>query len=215
VSDLLYVIGSPRKGSSESSAIAEAYLTEFRRTNPGAVIDVLDLWQEGLPAFDAERAAAKMTVFSGNELVGVEASAWEAVTAIFERFNAADAYLFTVPMWNGGIPWLLKLYVDILTQPGMVFGFDPVNGYVALLQGKRATVIYTSGVYAPGVPQAFGTDFHATYFNDWLRFIGIGEVEEIRFQPTVLTANPEQARRAARQQARTLAASASIGRKVA
>jgi FMN-dependent NADH-azoreductase len=215
MSDLLYVIGSPRRGSSESSAIAEAYLTEFRRTNPDAVIDTLDLWQEGLPAFDADRAAAKMTVFSGNGLVGVEAAAWEAVTAIFERFNAADAYLFTVPMWNGGIPWLLKLYVDILTQPGMVFGFDPVNGYVPLLQGKKATVIYTSGVYAPGLPQAFGTDFHATYFNDWLRFIGIGDVEEIRFQPTVLTANREQARQAARHQARTLAAAAFTGRKVA
>jgi FMN-dependent NADH-azoreductase len=215
MSDLLYVIGSPRKGSSESSAIADAYLTEFRRIHPNAVIDVLDLWQEGLPAFDADRAAAKMTVFSGNELVGVEASAWEAVTAIFERFNAADAYLFTVPMWNGGIPWMLKLYVDILTQPGMVFGFDPASGYVPLLHGKKATVIYTSGVYAPGVTEAFGTDFHATYFNDWLRFIGISIVEEIRFQPTVLTATPEEARQAAHQQARSLAAAASVGRKVA
>jgi FMN-dependent NADH-azoreductase len=215
MSDLLYVIGSPRKGSSESSAIADAYLTEFRRANPDAVIDVLDLWQQGLPAFDADRAAAKMTVFSGKGLVGAQASAWEAVTAIFERFNAADAYLFTVPMWNGGIPWLLKLYVDILTQPGMVFGFDPARGYVPLLQGKRATVIYTSGVYAPGVTQAFGTDFHATYFNDWLRFIGISAVEEIRFQPPVLTATPEEARQVAHQQARTLAAAASVGRKVA
>lgn len=215
MSDLLYVIGSPRKGSSESSAIADAYLTEFRRTNPDAVIDVLDLWQEGLPAFDADRAAAKMTVFSGNELVGAEASAWEAVRAIFERFNAADAYLFTVPMWNGGIPWMLKLYVDILTQPGMVFGFDPASGYVPLLHGKRATVIYTSGVYAPGVTRAFGSDFHATYFNDWLRFIGISAVEEIRFQPTVLTATPEATRQAAHQQARTLAAAAFVGREVA
>jgi FMN-dependent NADH-azoreductase len=215
MSDLLYVIGSPRKGSSESSAIADAYLTEFRRANPDAVIDVLDLWQEGLPSFDTDRAAAKMTVFSGNKLAGVEASAWESVTAIFERFNAADAYLFTVPMWNGSIPWLLKLYVDILTQPGMVFGFDPASGYVPLLHGKRATVIYTSGVYAPGVTQAFGTDFHATYFNDWLRFIGISDVEEIRFQPTVLTATPDEARRAAHQQARTLAAAASVGRNVA
>lgn len=215
MSDLLYVIGSPRRGSSESSAIAEAYLTEFRQKNPAAVVDVLDLWQEGLPAFDADRAAAKMTVFSGNELVGVEASAWEAVTAIFERFNAADAYLFTVPMWNGGIPWMLKLYIDILTQPGMVFGFDPASGYFPLLQGKRATVVYTSGVYAPGVGEAYGTDFHSTYFNDWLRFIGVTDVDEIRFQPTVLTATPEEARRAAYEQARRLAAAASAGRKVA
>jgi FMN-dependent NADH-azoreductase len=103
VSDLLYG-GWPRKEKSESSAIADASVAEFCRARPGAVVDVLDLWPEGLPAFDGDRAAAKMTVFSGQQLEGVEASAWEAVTAAFERFSSADSYLFTVPMWKGGIP---------------------------------------------------------------------------------------------------------------
>jgi FMN-dependent NADH-azoreductase len=214
VTDLLYVVGSPRRDLSESAAIADAYLSEFRRSRPDAVIDVLDIWREGLPVFDGSRAAAKMTVFSGQELQGVEASAWEAVSSTFERFNAADAYLFTVPMWNGGIPWMLKLYVDILTQPGMAFGFDPSAGYSPLMHGKKATVIYTSGVYSPGVPKQFGSDFHSAYFNDWLEFIGVTDVDEIRFQPTVLTASPDEAREAAKQQARQLA-SAATARRVA
>ena len=37
------------------------------------------------------------------------------------------------------------------------------------------------------MPPAFGVDFHATYFDDWLRFIGIRDIEGIRFQPTLLT----------------------------
>lgn len=215
MSDLLYVVGSPRQQRSESSGIADAYLGEFRRLNPDAVVDVLDLWQEGLPAFDADRAAAKMSVFSGKQPEGVEATAWEAVTAAFERFDAADAYLFTVPMWNGGIPWILKLYIDILTQPGLVFGFDPAAGYSPLLRDKKATVIYTSGVYAPGAPKAFGSDFHSTYFGDWLQSIGITDIEEVRFQPTVLTANPDEERDAAKQQARRLAGLATPSRRVA
>jgi FMN-dependent NADH-azoreductase len=56
-----------------------------------------------------------------------------------------------------------------------------------LLKGKRATAVYTSGVYAPGVPPAFGTDHHATYFDDWLRFIGIEDIAALRFQPNLLT----------------------------
>lgn len=204
MSDLLYVVGSPRRGASESSGIAEAYLSEYRRANPDAVIDVLDLWSEALPPFDGDRAAAKMTVFGGGELTGVEATAWEAVQATFDRFNAARSYLFTVPMWNGGIPWLLKQYVDIITQPGMLFGFDPATGYRGLMEGRTATVIYTSGVYAPGVSKAYGTDFHSSYFTDWLEFIGISDIEEIRLQPTVLTADPETARHAAQARARQL-----------
>jgi FMN-dependent NADH-azoreductase len=94
-----------------------------------------------------------------------------------------------VPMWNGGIPYRLKLYIDIMTQPGLLFGFDPAKGYSGLLKDKRATVIYTSGVYAPGVPAAFGIDHHSTYFDDWLRFIGITDITTVRFQPTLLTAD--------------------------
>lgn len=210
MSDLLYVIGSPRQEASESSAIANAYLDEYRRQRPDAVIDVLDLWSEELPPFDGDRAAAKMTVFSGQELTGVEATAWEAVEATFRRFEAADSYLFTVPMWNGGIPWLLKQYIDILTQPGMVFGFDPTAGYSGLMHGRTATVVYTSGVYSPGAPKAFGSDFHAEYFNDWLTFIGIDQIHEIRFQPTVLTADPDGARRGALDAARQLAATSGV-----
>ena len=212
MSDLLYVVGSPRKEKSESSAIADAYVAEFRDARLNAVVDVLDLWSEGLPAFDGDQAAAKMTAFSGQQLEGVEASAWEAVTAAFERFSSADSYLFTVPMWNGGIPWMLKLYIDILTQPGMVFGFDPSSGYSPLLRNKAATVIYTSGVYSPGAPKRFGTDFHSSYFTDWLQFIGVTDIEEIRFQPTVLTAAPDEARQAAHQRARDLANSTRVSR---
>jgi FMN-dependent NADH-azoreductase len=62
-------------------------------------------------------------------------------------------------------------------------GFSPEHGYEGLITGKRAAVIYVSGVYSPGVPLAFGADFHSTYFNDWLRFAGFAgsDVVEVRF----------------------------------
>ena len=53
-------------------------------------------------------------------------------------------------------------------------------------------MIYTSGIYSPGAPLAFGNDFHASFLSDWLRFAGITDVTEIRFQPTILTATPDE-----------------------
>ena len=184
---LLYVKGSPRGTSSQSTKVAEAALTAYRSKNPGATIDEIDLWQVPLPEFDGDRAAAKMSFFGEGTLAGVRKTAWDEIVAITNRFTSASDYLFTVPMWNGGIPYRLKLYIDIITQPGLLFGFDPAAGYSGLLKGKRATVIYTSGVYAPGVPPAFGTDHHSTYFDDWLRSIGITDISTVRFQPTLLT----------------------------
>ena len=198
---LLFVKGSPRGEQSTSARVAESFLTAYRTKNPNAQIDEIDLWQEALPEFNGDSAAAKMSFFGEGTLDGVRKTAWDRIVSITQRFTSADDYLFTVPMWNGGIPYRLKLYIDIMTQPGLLFGFDPVAGYSGLLQGKRATAIYTSGVYAPGVPPAFGVDFHSTYFNDWLRFIGISEVAMVRYQPTLLTNDPAAGLVAAREEA--------------
>lgn len=198
---LLYINSSPRKDNSESIRIADAFLNAYREAHPSHTIDVLDLWSEQLPLFDGVKAAAKMTAFGGQSPSGAEGTAWDEVTKVFERFAAADHYLFTVPMWNAGVPWVLKHYIDIITQPGMLFGFDPQVGYTGLLSGKKATVVYTSGVYSPGAPKAYGADFHSAFFKDWLNFIGIDEVNEIRFQPTVLTSDPDADRKQALKEA--------------
>jgi FMN-dependent NADH-azoreductase len=82
---------------------------------------------------------------------------------------------------------------------------DPAEGYSGLVQGKKAAAIYTSGVYAPGVPIEYGTDFHASFVSDWLRFVGVTDVTEIRFQPTLLTASPDEDRATAHAAAREAA----------
>ena len=53
-------------------------------------------------------------------------------------------------MWNAGIPYILKQFIDVVSQPGMVFGFDPEPGYTGLLTGRKAAVVYTSAVYGAG-----------------------------------------------------------------
>jgi FMN-dependent NADH-azoreductase len=167
-------------------------------------VDVLDLWSEPLPVYGGRGVAAKMAVFAGEVPSGDQAAAWAEVQRVFARFDAADTYLFTVPMWNHGVPWVLKHLIDTISQPGMVFGFDPSSGYTGLLAGKRAVVVYTSAVYHEGAPPEFGADFHRTYFNDWLRWAGIDEVSEVRFQPNLVTNDAETGRGAAKASARAL-----------
>lgn len=187
---LLYIKGSPRAEKSTSGRVADSYLAAYRARHPNAEIDTIDLWTEALPEFDGDRAAAKMSFFGEGTLEGSRQTAWDEIVKITARFTAADDYLFTVPMWNGGIPYRLKLYIDIIMQPGLLFGFDPATGYSGLLKNKRATAIYSSGVYAPGAPAAFGEDHHSTYFDTWLHSVGIDDVSTIRYQPTLLTADP-------------------------
>jgi FMN-dependent NADH-azoreductase len=197
MTNLMHISASPRGPRSESLAIARTFLGALRATRPDVTVEHWDLWDGTLPEFGPAAAAAKMAVFGGSDPEGEEAAAWRAARNAFERFDAADAYLFTVPMWNASVPYILKQLIDVISQPGMVFGFDPVTGYHGLLRNKRAAVIYTGAVYGPDRGPAFGMDFQQPFFEDWLRWTGIDDIRTIEFRPNLATADPEPARRAA------------------
>src|ERR1700722_411258 len=125
---LLYVKGSPRGDSARSAKVATAFLDAYRAKNPDAEIEELDLWQAALPEFDGDRAAAKLSFFGDAAMNGDQQTAWDEIVKITSHFTGADDFLFTVPMWNNGIPYRLKLYIDIITQPGLTFGFESETG---------------------------------------------------------------------------------------
>jgi FMN-dependent NADH-azoreductase len=205
MSKLLHVSASPRETASESLAIAATFVDTFSDVRPDIAVEHWDLWDGTLPPFGAAAAGAKMSIFAGQELSGEQAAAWAAVHRTFERFAAADYYLFSVPMWNHGVPYILKQFIDVVSQPGLVFGFDGNTGYTGLITGKRAVVVYTSAVYGDDRGPQFGVDFQAPYFNDWLRWAGITDVTQITFRPNLAVDDPEPGRQAAHAAARDAA----------
>ena len=204
---LLHISASPRGAASASLTIADEFRRAYEQANPDHAIEHWNLWDGTLPDFGTAAATAKMTVFGGEDPSGDAAAAWGRVRETFARFDRADRLLFSVPMWNGGVPYILKQFIDVISQPGMIFGVDPCTGYEHLLagRGKRAAVIYTSAVWGPQLGPEFGTDFQSTYFGDWLRWTGIDDITEIRYHPT-LTGDADAAMTTAREAAREAAA---------
>lgn len=202
---VLHIVASPRGDASQSTQLANAYLKAAIETDPSLSVDTLELWKEDLPEFDGDKAAAKMTFFGVGEMGAVQQTAWDHVVEITARFTDADIYVISVPMWNGGIPYKLKQYIDIITQPGLLFGFDPEAGYSGLLTGKKAKVFYTSGVWATSADKKYGTDFHSEYLGWWLDFVGVKDISNVRFQPSLLTSDPEGDQKAAVEKAIDLA----------
>ena len=209
MSKLLYIKASPRGTASKSSAIADVYVAALRERLPDLVVDTLDLAQDKLPDFDGDKVAAKMAVIAGQSHEGQQKTAWDEITVVANRFISADRYLIAVPMWNGGIPYRLKQYIDVIHQPGLLWGLDPKTGYLGLLKNKKAVLALTSGAFGPSMPSpAFGVDHHSTYLRDWLNQAGVTDIEDIRFQPTLLNHDPDGSFDAAAAVARLLAARA-------
>lgn len=206
MSTLLHISSSPRGRRSESLAIATEFLDAFRLARPDVDIDEWNLWDGSLPSFGPDGAGAKMRVFAGTTPVGPEETAWLAAQQAFERFARADFYLFTVPMWNHGIPYITKQFIDVVSQPGTVFAFDGQTGYQGLLSNRSAVVIYTSAVYGPERGPGFGNDFQKPYFHDWLVWSGIEPVASVEFRPNLVTADADAGRAQAMVDARHAAA---------
>ncbi|MDX2270018.1 MAG: NAD(P)H-dependent oxidoreductase [Bryobacter sp.] len=191
---LLYIEASPRKERSHSIFVANEFLTAYKQAHPEDTVEVWDLWKETLPEFDGHTIAAKYRVLGGEDQDSPERLAWQQIELIANRFKAADKFLFSLPMWNFGIPYKLKHLIDVVAQPGMTFGYDPEKGYFGLVTGKKAAVIYArGGAYAAGTPAA-AMDFQKPYFEAFLRFVGITEFESIVVEGTLF--GPEAAAQA-------------------
>jgi FMN-dependent NADH-azoreductase len=197
MSTLLHISASPRGERSESLALAQTFLSSLASKEPELEVEHWDLWDGTLPAFGPAAVEAKMAVFGGADPQGSAAAAWTAARTAFERFAAAERYLFTVPMWNHTVPYILKQFIDVVSQPGMVFGFDPAAGYTGLLTGRKAAVLYTGAVWGPGRPATFGEDHLSPYFEGWLRWAGITDVATVSFQPNLATDDAERLRTSA------------------
>lgn len=104
-----------------------------------------DLWERELPEFDGYTIDAKYQVLHGQDFDADQQRAWQAVVDVCDEFKSADKYLFSLPMWNFGIPYKLKHYIDVIAQPGQTFSFDPATGYSGLVAGKPAAVVYARG----------------------------------------------------------------------
>jgi len=208
MSTLLYVEASPRKQRSHSIGVAEAFLAAYQKAHPGDRIDRLDLWQEPLPRFDGDMLNAKYAIMHGESPSVAERAAWGQVERLFQRFNAADKYLFSLPMWNFGLPYMLKHYIDVITQPGLAWSFDPATGsYSGLVKGKAAVVYSSGGIYDAG-SGAEAYDLMRPAFEGWLGFIGLTDVSRITVAGTLYGPDAvASATTAATAQAEALAAS--------
>lgn len=205
---ILYIQASPLGDESFSIRVADAFLESCRAAHPETEVDTVNLFDLDMPSFDTPYAKAKYAKMFGGELSAEEGQAWERVEEIVNRFTSADKYVFAVPMWNFGIPHILKQYIDHLVQPGYTFDATAEKGKTGLVGNKPAFAVYSrGGEYRLG-PEGDPFDYQKSYMEAVLAFIGIKDVRSVVVQPT-LAGGPEAAQEAlgkAQEEARELGA---------
>jgi len=167
---LLQINTSLFSGDGESSLLAARYASIWRRANPGGRVAVRDLAARPLPHLTAERFQAFLTP-------AVERSAEQAAHAaesdeLIAELRDADTVVIGLPMYNFGIPSVLKAWIDHVARAGVTFKYTE-DGPVGLLADRKTVLFAARGGKYKGTPR----DTQSAYMTHFLNFIGIRDIE--------------------------------------
>ena len=170
MNQLLQINTSLFSNQGQSSQMADRFVTAFRERHPEAAVVLRDVAGEPVPHLDARRFGAFTT------LAEQRTPEQQAVVAysdtLIDELRAADVIVLGLPMYNFGVPSQLKSYFDHVARAGETFRYT-ANGPEGLIKNKKAYVFAARGGLYVGTP----LDTQTTYVRDFLRFIGIEDVE--------------------------------------
>jgi FMN-dependent NADH-azoreductase len=185
MSNILYIKASPRTGRSHSIAVADAFVDSYRQIHPEDKIEILELFEKPLPAFDLAAATAKYKIMHGQEHSQDDQKIWAEIVSVIEEFKSPDKYVLAVPMWNFSIPYRLKQYIDIIVQPSYTFSVTQDGNYEGLVKDKPIFIAYArGGEYPPGTDYE-GFDLQKRYLELILAFMGFSDIRSVIVGPTL------------------------------
>src|ERR1700685_542967 len=168
---LLQVNASINNSNGQSSQLADQFVTAFRERYPAAKIVVRDVAAaEPVPHLNAERFGAFITKPEERSAAQHATVAYSDV--LIDELKQADVIVFGLPMYNFGVPSQLKAYFDHIARAGATFKYTD-KGHVGLLTGKKVYVCAARGGVYAGTP----ADTQTSYVRDFLRFLGMTDVE--------------------------------------
>ena len=167
---LLQIQTSMFAAGGQSSRLAEQFVAQWRRSNPDGRVIVRDIGSEPVPHLTAERfqsflAAPEARTPEQHAVAGFS-------DALIEELRQADVIVLGLPMYNFGVPSTLKAYFDHIARAGVTFRYTE-KGPQGLLTQKKAYIFATRGGLYAGSP----LDTQTGYVRDFLRFLGIDDVE--------------------------------------
>jgi FMN-dependent NADH-azoreductase len=171
MSKVLYIKANAKpEGESKTFRIADKFMEAYKKHHPQDEIVTLDLYKEDIHFLTVEDVMVHMS----NEVEEKE----NPMKRYALQFKSADKYIFAEPMWNLGIPAILKAYIDYVSIPNITFKYGE-NGPIGLCQGKKALNITTSGGdYTEGMAAEW--DLCDKYLKTIMGLFGIFDYTTIR-----------------------------------
>jgi FMN-dependent NADH-azoreductase len=171
VTTLLQINASLHTSNGHSSKLADQFVAAFQQARPGTKILKRDVAAaDSVPHLNSERFGALIAKPEERSVTQHAVVAYS--DNLIDELKQADVIVLGLPMYNFGVPSQLKAYFDHIARVGVTFKYTD-KGPVGLLTGKKAYVFAARGGLYVGTP----LDTQTSYVRDFLRFLGIADVE--------------------------------------
>ena len=187
--NLLHIDSSLLGEGSASRQLTRSLVERFRRDHLGLEVISRDLDAAPLPHLTGADLAARQPANGAEEALSAGA---RANAAVLQEFVDADIVVVGAPMYNLGVPSVLKAWIDRISIAGATFRYTE-HGPVGLAGGKRVVIASTrGGLYAEGSPTS-ALDFQETYLRAVFAFLGVTDVQVVRAEGLALSPEHRQA----------------------
>jgi len=169
---LLDINSSPLGEASISRHLTAEFVENWKLAHPDGKVIYRDLTTTSIPPVSAAWVGA---VYSREEALNpAQRELLTLSDTLIAELQAADEYVFGVPMHNFSVPSVLKLWIDQVARVNKTFSYA-TGTPVGLLTDKKATIIIASGgKYDAGTAMA-SFNFVEPYLRTLLGFLGISD----------------------------------------
>lgn len=169
--NVLLIEASGRRSGSVTRTLTRDLVAAIEQREGAIEVVSRDL-ADGMPFVDDAWIAANTTAEEDRTAADREALAES--DRLVDELEAADIVVIGAPIYNFGIPAVLKAWVDMIARARRTFRYT-ANGPVGLLNDKKAYVVVASA----GVPVGSPVDFATPYLKHALGFVGIDDTDVV------------------------------------
>ena len=158
---LLFIDGcvSQRGPASRTRALAEAFLSAFRASHPGAEVETVTLEALDLKPF------LPAALNQRDELASVGAFG-APVFDLARQFQAADKIVAAAPFWDMSFPAVMRTYIEYLSANGLCYHYE-AGGCHGDCRADRLAYLTTGGDFEQ--PESLGV----LYWKQLAKMFGI------------------------------------------
>lgn len=171
MSTILYIKANPKPDEvSRTFQIANSFIEAYLEAHPGDKVEIVDLYKEDIKFLTGDNLANRF-------LPKTPESRNNPTLKYAYQFAEADKYVFAEPLWNLGVPAILKAYIDYVSATGITFNYTE-KGPVGALQGKKAVnIVSRGGDYSSAPMNEF--ELGDRYLRTILGFFGVRDYTTI------------------------------------